>query len=243
MKKGSVANWRANFFAGLAIVLPVAISIAVFAWLFGSITRFTDNLLFFLPDWLKYADPVRRDIHWYWSLLSLLLAIVLIAVVGRSARNYVGKKVIQLVDKVLMRVPLLNKIYGAIKQVNEAFTSSNKSSFKHVVLVEFPRPGIYSVGFITGENHAEVQAKTRENIVSVFIPTTPNPTSGYLALVPASKVIRLEMPVADGIKFIISLGSVAPPYPPLPADPPPLEIQQALVEMRKEQFEQLGTKP
>jgi uncharacterized membrane protein len=242
MKKGSIANWRANFFAGLAIVLPVAISIAVFAWLFGSITRFTDNLLFFLPDWLKYADTARRDIHWYWSLLSLLLAIFLIALVGRSARNYVGKKVIQLMDMILMRVPLLNKIYGAIKQVNEAFTSSNKSSFKQVVLVEFPRPGIYSVGFITGEHHAEVQAKTSENIVSVFIPTTPNPTSGYLALVPSSKVIRLDMPVADGIKFIISLGSVAPPYP-IPSTPAPLELRQALGRIQKEQLEQLGSNP
>jgi uncharacterized membrane protein len=242
MKKGSVANWRANFFAGLAIVLPVAISIGVFAWLFGSITRFTDNLLFFLPDWLKYADPVRRDIHWYWSLLALMLAIVLIAVVGRSARNYIGKKIIQLMDKILMRVPLLNKIYGAIKQVNEAFTSSNKSSFKQVVLVEFPRPGIYSVGFITGEHHAEVQAKTSENVVSVFIPTTPNPTSGYLSLVPSNKVIRLEMPVADGIKFIISLGSVAPPYP-LPPAAAPIQLREAVTQMQKEQLEQLGTNP
>jgi len=106
----------------------------------------------------------------------------------------------------------LNKIYGTFKQVNEAFTSSNKSSFKQVVLVQFPQPGQYSVGFLTGADHPEVQEKTGENLVSVFVPTTPNPTSGFLLMVPASEIVKLDMSVADGIKFIISLGAVAPEY-------------------------------
>ena len=112
----------------------------------------------------------------------------------------------------MMQVPLLNKFYGAIKQVNEAF-AGNKNSFKTVVLVEFPREGMYSVGFLTSEQHAEVQQKTQEKVVCVFIPTTPNPTSGFLVLVPEDKVTRLDMSVADGIKYIVSLGSIAPEYP------------------------------
>ena len=151
---------------------------------------------------------------WYWSLVALLVAIFLIGLVGRLARNYIGKKLIQGVDVVMLRVPLLNKIYGTLKQVNSAFSSSNRSSFKQVVLVQFPRDGMYSVGFITGEQRQEVQVKTQERVVSVFVPTTPNPTTGFLVLLPEEKLIKLEMSVADGIKFIISLGSVAPEYAP-----------------------------
>ena len=127
-------------------------------------------------------------------------------------RYYIGKRLIEWLDVAMMNVPIMNKFYGAIKQVNEAF-SGNKNSFKTVVLVEFPRAGMYTVGFITSEQHAEVQQKTKENVVAVFIPTTPNPTSGFLVLVPEDKVTKLEMSVAEGIKYIVSLGSIAPELP------------------------------
>ena len=209
--KEALARWQANFYTGLAIVLPAVISIALVKWLFGTVSNVTDPLLFFLPArWTHDPNGVTR---WWWSLTALVLAIVLISLIGRLARYLLFKKVLQLVDLLLLRVPLLNKIYGAIKQVNEAFTTSNKSSFKQVVLVEFPKQGIYSVGFITGEQHGEAQQKTQQHVVSVFIPTTPNPTSGYLVLMPEDQLIKLEMSVADGIKFIISLGAVSPPYP------------------------------
>ena len=117
--------------------------------------------------------------------------------------------IVVVVEAVMMNVPLLNKVYGAIKQLNEAF-SGDKNSFKTVVLVEFPRAGMYSVGFLTSEQRAEVQEKTAEKVVCVFIPTTPNPTSGFLVLVPEDKVTKLEMSVADGIKYIVSLGSIVP---------------------------------
>jgi uncharacterized membrane protein len=98
--------------------------------------------------------------------------------------------------------------------VNDAFTSGGKNSFKTVVLVEFPRAGMHSIGFLTTEQQDEVQAKTKEKVVCVFIPTTPNPTAGFLVLVPENKVIKLEMTVAEGIKYIVSLGSIAPEYEP-----------------------------
>jgi uncharacterized membrane protein len=119
---------------------------------------------------------------------------------------------IRTVDLALLRVPVMNKIYGAIKQVNEAFTSNNKTSFKQVVLVEFPGQGTYAIGFLTGSQPAEVQNKLGENLVSVFIPTTPNPTGGFVLLVPEQQITRLEMSVADGIKYVLSLGSVPPGY-------------------------------
>ena len=181
----------------------------------------TDLLLFFLPRTLTHESLVNANdgkgpMYWYWSLVALVLAVVLISVAGVLARYYIGKKMIDWTDRMLMRVPLLNKFYGAIKQVNDAF-AGNRHSFKTVVLVEFPREGIYSVGFLTSEQRDEVQQKTREKVVCVFVPTTPNPTSGFLILVPEEKVTKLDMSVTDAIKYIVSLGSISPEYPPPPA--------------------------
>ena len=213
MRKSFFARWRASFFTGLAVTLPALLTLAAVKWIFGTISSFTDTLLFFLPYCLDpkliYANGQDGAMFSYWSLLALLLAAVMISGVGLLARYYVGKRIIEWLDTAMMNVPLLNKFYGAIKQVNEAF-SGNKNSFKTVVLVEFPREGMYSVGFITNEQHGEVQEKTQKNVVAVFIPTTPNPTSGFLVLLPEDKVTKLDMSVADGIKYIVSLGSIAP---------------------------------
>jgi uncharacterized membrane protein len=218
MRKSFFARWRASFFTGLAVALPALLTLAAVKWLFGTISSFTDTLLFFLPHVLPpnevYQNSQSGPMFWYWSLLALMLAVLLISIVGVLARYYIGKRLIEWLDLAMMNVPLLNKFYGAIKQVNEAF-SGNKNSFKTVVLVEFPREGMYSVGFITNDQRGEVQAKTKEKVVAVFIPTTPNPTSGFLVLVPEDKVTKLDMSVADGIKYIVSLGSIAPELPPL----------------------------
>ena len=216
MKNSLFARWQANFWAGLAIVLPAVISMAVLAWLFGTVANITDTLLIFLPRGLTHRDQGNGTMYWYWSLVALILAVFLIGFVGLLARNYFGKRIIEWVDSALLRVPLLNKIYGATKQVNDAFSSSNKTAFRTVVLVEFPREGLYSVGFVTSEQNNEMKAKTAENVVCVFIPTTPNPTSGFLVLVAEDKVTKLDMSVADGIKYIISLGAITPEYAPGP---------------------------
>jgi uncharacterized membrane protein len=216
VNKSFFARWRASFLTGLAVTLPALLTLAAVKWLFGTISSFTDTLLFFLPFVLPpgsiYQDGQSGPMFWYWSLLALTLAVFLIALVGVLARYYIGKRIIAWFDTAMMNVPFLNKFYGAIKQVNEAF-AGNKNSFKTVVMVEFPSAGMYSVGFITSEQHAEVQQKTKERIVSVFVPTTPNPTSGFLVLVPEDKVTRLDMSVSEGIKFIVSLGAIAPELP------------------------------
>lgn len=216
MRKNFFAGWRASFFTGLAVMLPALLTLAAVKWLFGTISSFTDTLLFFLPHVLPpkevYQNGQSGAMFWHWSLLALALAVVLISGVGLLARYYIGIRMIEWMDTAMMNVPLLNKFYGAIKQVNEAF-SGNKNSFKTVVLVEFPREGMHSVGFITSEQHAEVQQKTGGKVVAVFIPTTPNPTSGFLVLVPEDKVTKLDMSVADGIKYIVSLGAIAPELP------------------------------
>jgi uncharacterized membrane protein len=216
VNKDLLTRWQANFWAGLAIVLPGVISVAVLIWLFGTVANITDTLLIFLPRRITHHNEGQGSMYWYWSLVALALAIFLVGVVGLLARNYFGKRMIEWVDAALLRVPLLNKIYGATKQVNDAFSSSNKNAFRTVVLVEFPHPGMRSIGFLTSEQHDEIQARSLDKVVCVFVPTTPNPTGGYLLVVPEEKVIKLDMSVAEGMKYIISLGAIAPEYAPPP---------------------------
>ena len=213
MNKSFFARWRANFFTGLAIMLPAIASVVVLVWFFSTVANITDTLLFFLPAKLTHKNAGEGPMYWYWSMVALALAVILISVVGRLTRYYLGVKMVQFMDHVLLRIPLLNKIYATIKQVNEAFTS-NKSSFKQVVLVEFPSPGQKAVGFVTGEQDGAF-GKGGEKRISVFVPTTPNPTGGFLLLVPESELTKLDMSVAEGIKFIVSLGAI-PPVPTVP---------------------------
>ncbi len=202
--KSLLTSIRDNFFAGLAVVLPAVISVALLSWLFGNISTVTDKLLFFLPH--KRTHDANGVVIWYWSLLALVIAVILICAIGRLTRNYIGEKFIDLADQLMLRIPLLNKIYGTVKQVNDAF-ASNKSSFKGVALVPFPHQGSLSLGFITSE---QTSPKTGEKLIGVFVPTTPNPTAGFLVFIPEADVTRIDMSVADGIKLIISLGAISP---------------------------------
>jgi len=211
-------------------VLPGVVSIAVLVWFFGLVANITDKLLVFLPSHWTHQDEGAGASYWYWSVAGLILAVFLIGLVGLLARHYLGKQVIVWVDSVLLRVPLLNKIYSATKQVNEAFSSSNKTAFRTVVLVEFPRRGSYAIGFITSEPHPEIAAKTGERLVGVFVPTTPNPTGGFLLLVPEEEVTKLDMSVAEGLKYVVSLGSILPdalPTLPHAVKIPPEDLQRA----------------
>lgn len=216
-KKTLFGSVRANFFAGLAVVLPAVISIAVVIWLFEKAVDVSDILLFPFP-WIPGIDnadiwkdsvdgKTGTELIWRWKLIAVIEAMLLTGLLGVFARYYIGKKIIQLVEFTLLKVPLLGKIYGTVKQVNEAFTSSKNSNFEQVVMVEFPRKGLYSIGFITAE---QVRTDSGESIISIFVPTTPNPTTGFLLVLPESKVVKLDMSVADGIKYIVSLGAVPP---------------------------------
>ena len=204
--ENSILNrWRRNFLAGLAIAMPGIISIAVVVWLFQHVSDVTDVLLFFLPrDW-THAPGENGQMYWYWRCFTLALAVFLICLVGRFARDYLGRKAIKWTDQALMSIPLLNKIYSTVKQVNQSF-SNNKSAFQQVVLVPFPHPGSRTIGFVTGEQ----KNLGPEKLLSVFVPTTPNPTSGFLLLLPEHALVKLDMSVADGIKFVISLGAISP---------------------------------
>ena len=194
---------RNSFFAGLLVVVPIAASVLILVGLFTWVTDFM------LPETLRKQmfTPLYR-------IIALIIFVAFTTAVGWVTRLVVGKRMVLAGEAVITRVPLLNKTYGFMKEISHTLLSGRKTMFQRVVLVEFPRTGVYSIGFVTNETEGEAQVKTRETIVNVFVPTTPNPTSGFLILVPRSQVIDLSMTVAEGMKMVISGGAVVPPYAP-----------------------------
>jgi uncharacterized membrane protein len=195
---------RNSFFAGLLVVVPVAASVLI---LLGIFTWVTD---FMLPEALhqQMLTPLYR-------IIALIVFILFTTGVGWITRHVVGKRMVSATESMIGRVPLLNKTYGFMKEISHTLLSGRKTMFQRVVLVEFPRPGVYAIGFVTGEAQGEVQEKTGEAVINVFVPATPNPTSGFLIFVPRDKVVNLTMTVAEGMKMVISCGTVVPSYPPM----------------------------
>jgi uncharacterized membrane protein len=194
---------RRSFFAGLLVVVPVAASIGILLWLFNTVT-----------SWLLPEALLQHRQSFLFRLVALIATALLVTFVGWITRLVVGKRLIVAGEALINRVPLLNKTYGFMKEISHTMLSGRKTMFQGVVLVEYPRPGVYTIGFVTGQTKGEAQAKTPTELVNVFFPTTPNPTSGWLALVPRQQVIELDMSVTEGMKLVISGGSVVPP----PAD-------------------------
>ncbi len=145
-------------------------------------------------------------------LIVLFLTLGLIVIIGLLARNFLGRRVILIGEILLERIPIVSRVYIAFKQISQAFWGRNKTVFSHVVLLEYPRRGLYTLGFVTSPGRGEVDAKTKERLINVFLPTTPNPTSGWFVMVPENQAVRMEMKVEDALKMIISGGAVVPEY-------------------------------
>ncbi len=193
---------RKSFFAGLVVVVPVAGSIAILLGLFNWVTDFL------LPRTLQ----THRDSFFY-RVLALAVFVLLVTAVGWVTRLVVGRRAVALAEKAIARVPLLNKTYGFMKEISQTLLSGQKTMFQRVVLVEYPRLGAYTIAFATAEARGEARERTGRALVSVILPTPPNPTTGYLALFPREQVVDLEMNVADAMKMSFSGGAVVPPYP------------------------------
>lgn len=190
------------FIAGLLVILPIFVTVYVIWFLIKAM----DTILKYIPD--KYLPETYLNI--YIPGLGLVLGVFLILVVGVLARNIAGRAVLQSWDNLIDRIPLARIIYSSVKQLLQAFFFQNSDAFQRVALVEYPRRGIYVLGFITGQSKGEVQAKTDKNMINVFVPTTPNPTSGFYVLFPEEDLIVLDMSVEDAFKLLISGGLVSP---------------------------------
>lgn len=198
---------RRYLVAGLLVWLPVGATILVFRLLLDV----TNRVLFLLPARYRPEELLGFNIPG----LGAILAVIILLGTGIFGANLVGKRLVALYERMLSRIPVVRSIYGAVKNFAEVIFSESGSSFKQVLLIEYPRAGLYSLAFQTSDRLEEVQARTGETVVTCFLPTTPNPTSGFMLFVPRNDVTVLDMAVEDALKMIISLGVVVPPWHPV----------------------------
>lgn len=215
-RTSALKSIRAAFFAGLIALSPILVTAFVLNWLVDKVGgNFRELFLFFLPRGMLDAEdmPYGGLVTFAWNVVAMLVAFAQITLLGYLTRYFAGRFVFLQTERLMQRVPLIGAIYQSVKQIVETFSSQNRAVFEKVVLVQFPRPGLYAIGFLTNRARGEAQARTREELWNVFVPTTPNPTSGFLVMVPKSELIEMDMTVGEGMKLIVSGGAVTPPWP------------------------------
>ena len=195
---------RGYFLAGILVTAPIAITLYV-AWLFINA----------IDGWITPLIPHKYNPATYLPFelpgLGIVILIVALTLIGALTRGLLGRWVVNMGERILARMPVVRNIYSALKQIFETVLAQQSRAFREAVLVEYPRRGIWAIGFITGRTEGEVQKLTEEEVVNVFLPTTPNPTSGFLLFVPREAIVHLSMTVEEAIKMVISGGIVTPP--------------------------------
>ena len=198
---------RRYIIAGLLVWLPIGATIVVFTF----VLELMDRILLLIPPSYRPEALLGFRIPG----LGVILALTVLVITGMLAANFLGRRLIGNFETLLGRIPIVRTVYGAVKSFSELVFSDSNASFKKVLLIEYPRVGLYSLCFQTSENPPEPESRTGEKIVTVFVPTTPNPTSGVMLFVPRKDVIELDMTVEDALKMVISLGVVIAPWHPL----------------------------
>jgi uncharacterized membrane protein len=194
---------RAYFLTGVIVTAPIGITVFL-VWQFIS----------FLDDQVEKLLPAQYNPETYLPFtlpgLGLLITLAFLTLVGMLTAGFAGRSLIRLGERLLSRMPVVRSVYGTLKQIFETVLAESSTSFREVVLVEYPRRGIGALGFVTGPTRGEIQDKADDELVNVFLPTTPNPTSGFLLFVPKRELIPLDMSIEEGMKMVISGGIVAP---------------------------------
>lgn len=195
---------RRYLIAGLLVWLPLGVTVLVIKLL----VDFMDQTLLVLPA----AYHPDKLFGFHIPGLGVLLSVAVVLATGIVVANFFGRQMVAVWEKFLSRIPLVRPIYSAVKQLTETVFTSGGQSFRKVLLIEYPRRGLWTLAFQTGTAVGEAQAKTADEVVNVYVPTTPNPTSGFFLMVPRKDVVELEMSVDDGLKMIISMGAVVPKW-------------------------------
>jgi len=200
---------RNAFITGIIVVLPLGVTVIVINFVLVKLGAPASALFFqFLDGGFRDLPVVRLTLE----LVSVVFVLLLITLLGYGSRFFIGRVFLNSFERLLNRVPFINTVYRTVKQIVDTVSAQNKAVFQEVVLIEYPRPRCYAIGFLTSTAKGEIQEVTGEHIVNVFVPTTPNPTSGFLLMLPETDLTRLNMTVADGMKLIISGGAVVPGY-------------------------------
>jgi uncharacterized membrane protein len=194
---------RKWFLAGLLVIVPVAITLSVLRWIIDLL----DQTLLILPE----AWQPDRLIGFHIPGFGVLLTLAILLIVGAIASNFVGKKLVHLGDRIVTRIPVVRSIYSSVKQVSDTLFSESGNAFRTAVLVQWPRPDVWTIAFVTGTPGGDVANHLHgEDYLSVYVPTTPNPTGGYFVMLRKSDCIELKMSVDDALKYVVSMGVVSP---------------------------------
>ena len=218
-----MARLRRYFVAGLLVWLPLVATILLLAF----VIRLVDRSLFLLPPAIRPENLIGFTVPG----LGVILTLIILLVTGVIVANFFGRRLITLWEGLLSRIPLVNTVYGAIKQITSSLFSDTGQSFREVVLVEYPRRGLWMLAFVTGDTPKQFQETIGHDLINIYVPTTPNPTSGFYIMVPPADVKRLDVPVEAGLKMILSAGVVNPLDDPVEAEK--LAREMATQEQRK----------
>lgn len=199
---------RNAFITGIVVVLPLGVTIIVINFLLEKLGNPASNFFFWFLDRELRALPA---VQFALEVISILFVFLLITLLGYTSRFVLGRILLRGIEQILDRVPFINTVYRTVKQIVDTFSQQKKAVFQETVLIEYPRTGCYVLGFLTSTAKGEPQEVTGEHIVNIFVPTTPNPTSGFLLMLPETDITRLKMSITDGMKLIISGGAVVPP--------------------------------
>lgn len=199
------ASLRNAFISGLLMLAPLAVTWFVFSALFERVGGS------FRPLFFPYVPETLQQYSIVWNILATFIVLILVTALGYVSRYVLGKYFGGLAERFIQTIPGVGHVYNTVKQIVATFSTQHRQLFSKVVLVEFPRAGSYTIGFLTNKAQGEAQAKIATELWTVFVPTSPNPTSGFLLLLPKEQIVELEMSVGDGMKMIISGGAVSPP--------------------------------
>tara|TARA_B100001123_G_C15313750_1_gene1025377 strand:+ start:1639 stop:2319 length:681 start_codon:yes stop_codon:yes gene_type:complete len=199
---------RNSFVTGLLIFLPLGATLFVVNFLLGIVKDPAIQVM----HWLRWDEGSVSDYELLVALIGLFVAVTGLMFIGFLSNYLFGKLFIRFSERILVKVPFVGVVYRTVKQIVDTFSKENRAVFQEVVLIEYPRPNCYALGFLTNNARGEVEEKTGKSLANVFLPTTPNPTSGYLLMLPREEVQSLEMSVGEGMKMIISGGAVIPEY-------------------------------
>ena len=207
---GSIRRW---LLAGLLVLVPLAITLAVLNWIVATL----DQTLLILPG----AWHPDRLLGFHLPGFGVLLTFLIVLVIGALASNFLGKKLLIFGNAVLRRIPIVRSIYSSVKQVSDTLFSENGNAFRQALLVQWPREGVWTIGFLTGKPGGDVVNHLPGDYLSVYVPTTPNPTGGYFVMLKKTDCIELKMSVDEALTYVISMGVVVPPRPSaVPLNPP-----------------------
>ena len=204
---------RGHFYAGLIVILPLFLTIFIINWMVNLIVAVTKESLFtsFINSAIIFFG-IENNIHLVTVvyILYLLSILIFITLIGYVAKNIVGKKITRFINRIIGKLPIVKHIYTTISQIVSLVSSEKGNTYKRAIAVEYPRKGIYSIGFLTSEENAILSKEAGKELCNIFIPTSPNPTSGMFICVPKEEVIFLDMKIDDAVKLIISGGVIVP---------------------------------